>query len=106
MSVVSCLRISRFIYCLCLGFFCTLLGFYGLDMDGWYSVGINDYFRMLFGFVNSSELVRYLRVERYLAAKIGTISLGPLLVGRLYYVWLMWLYFSTGFCCLISAFIR
>ena len=50
-------------------------GFYGLDMDGWYSVGINDYFRMLFGFVNLSELVRYLRVECYLAAKIGTIYL-------------------------------
>jgi hypothetical protein len=30
---------------------------------------------MLFGFVNLSELVKYLRVERYLAAKIGTISL-------------------------------
>ena len=30
---------------------------------------------MLFGFLNSSELVKYLRVERYLAAKIGTISL-------------------------------
>ena len=29
---------------------------------------------MLFGFVNLSELVKYLRVERYLAAKIGTIS--------------------------------
>ncbi len=29
---------------------------------------------MLFGFVNLSELVKYLCVERYLAAKIGTIS--------------------------------
>jgi hypothetical protein len=29
---------------------------------------------MLFGFVNLSELVKYSRVERYLAAKIGTIS--------------------------------
>jgi hypothetical protein len=29
---------------------------------------------MLFWFVNLSELVKYLRVERYLAAKIGTIS--------------------------------
>jgi hypothetical protein len=29
---------------------------------------------MLFGFVNLSKLVKYLRVERYLAAKIGTIS--------------------------------
>jgi hypothetical protein len=47
-------------------------------MDGWYSLGINDYFRMLFGFVNLPELVKYLRVERYLAAKIGTISLGLL----------------------------
>ena len=28
---------------------------------------------MLFGFVNLSELVKYLRVERCLAAKIGTI---------------------------------
>jgi hypothetical protein len=28
---------------------------------------------MLFGFVNLSELVKYLRVKRYLAAKIGTI---------------------------------
>jgi hypothetical protein len=44
-------------------------------MDGWYSLGINDYFRMLFGFANLSELVKYLRVERYLAAKIGIISL-------------------------------
>jgi hypothetical protein len=60
---------------LCLDFFCTLLGFYGLDVDGWYSLGISDYFRMLFGFVHLSELVKYLRVERYLAAKIGTISL-------------------------------
>ncbi len=51
------------------------MGFYGLDMDGLYSLGISDYFRMLFGFVNLSELVKYLRVERYLAAKIGTISL-------------------------------
>jgi hypothetical protein len=59
-------------------FFCTLMGFYGLDLDGWYSIGINDYFRMLFGFVTLPELVKYLRVERYLAAKIGTISLGPL----------------------------
>jgi hypothetical protein len=36
--------------------------------------GINDFFRMVFGSVNLSELVKYLRVERYLAAKIGTIS--------------------------------
>ncbi len=28
---------------------------------------------MLFGFVNLSKLVKYLRVERCLAAKIGTI---------------------------------
>jgi hypothetical protein len=39
------------------------------------SLGINDYFNVLVGFVNSSELVKYLRVEHYLAAKIGTISL-------------------------------
>jgi hypothetical protein len=51
------------------------LGFYGLDIDGWYFLGINDYFNVLFGFGNLSELVKYLRVERYLAAKIGTISL-------------------------------
>ena len=51
------------------------MGYYGLDVDGWYSLGISDYFRMLFGFVHLSELVKYLRVERYLAAKIGTISL-------------------------------
>ncbi len=44
-------------------------------MDGWYFLGLNDYFRMLFRFVHLSELVKYLRVERYLAAKIGTISL-------------------------------
>jgi hypothetical protein len=44
-------------------------------MDGWYFLGINDHFRILFGFVNLSELVKYLRVERYLAAKIGTIYL-------------------------------
>ncbi len=60
---------------MCLGFFCTLLGFYGLDIDGWYFLGINDYFNVLFGFGNLSELVKYFRVERYLAAKIGTISL-------------------------------
>ncbi len=51
------------------------IGFYGLDIDGWYSLGINDYFNVLFGFVNSSELVKYSRGERYLATKIGTISL-------------------------------
>ncbi len=39
------------------------------------SLGINDYFNVLAGFVNLSELVKCLRVERYLAAKIGTISL-------------------------------
>ena len=50
------------------------MGFYGLDVDEWCSLGISDYFRMLFGFVHLSELVKYLRVERYLAAKIGTIS--------------------------------
>ncbi len=66
---------------MCLGFFCTLLGFYGLNRDGWYSHGINDYFNVLLGFVNLSELVKYLRGERYLAAKIGSA-----LVGRLYYV--------------------
>ncbi len=46
-----------------------------MDMDGWYSLGISDYFGMLFGFLRLPELVKYLRVERYLAAKIGTISL-------------------------------
>ncbi len=82
-------------------------GFYGLDIGGWYSLGINDYFHMLFGFVILSELVKYLRVERYLAAKIGTISLVLFLVGRLYCVWLTWFYCSAGFLLfLISAFIR
>jgi hypothetical protein len=38
------------------------------------SLGINDYFTCCLGFVNLSKLVKYLRVERYLAAKIGTIS--------------------------------
>jgi hypothetical protein len=37
------------------------------------SLGINDYFTCCW-FVNLSKLVKYLRVERYLAAKIGTIS--------------------------------
>jgi len=32
-------------------------------------------FACCFGFVHLSKLVKYLRVERYLAAKIGTISL-------------------------------
>ncbi len=51
------------------------VGVDGLGGDGWYFPGVNDYFSVLFGFVNLSELVKYLRVERYLAAKIGTISL-------------------------------
>ena len=48
-------------------------GFYGLDMDGWYFLGLNDHFRILYGFVNLSGLVKYLLIECYLAAKIGTI---------------------------------
>ncbi len=50
-------------------------------MDGWYSLGISDYFRILFGFVHLSELVKYLRVERYLAAKIGPVTAEKILPG-------------------------
>ena len=75
-------------------------------MDGWYSLGINDYFRMLFGFVNLPELVKYLRVERYLAAKIGTISWfffgGSSLLRMVDVV----LFFCWVLLFLISAFIR
>jgi hypothetical protein len=53
----------------------NFIGVDGWGMDGWYSLVINDHFRILFGFVNLPELVKYLRVERYLAAKIGTIYL-------------------------------
>jgi hypothetical protein len=62
---------------------------------------------MLFGFVNLSELVKYLRVERYLAAKIGTIS------WFFFFWWVVFIAYGgrgfivlLGFCCLISAFIR
>ena len=62
---------------------------------------------MLFWFVNLSELVKYLRVERYLAAKIGTISwffFGGSSVLRLVDVVLLFCWVSAVF--LISAFIR
>jgi hypothetical protein len=82
------------------------LGLYGLDMDGWYSLGINDYFCMLFGFVNLPELVKYLRVERYLAAKIGTISLGLLWWVVFISMVDVVLFFCWVLLLLISAFIR
>ncbi len=52
-------------------FLLNFIGVDGLGMDGWYSFGIFYYFRILFYL---SELVKYLLIERYLAAKIGTIS--------------------------------
>jgi hypothetical protein len=62
---------------------------------------------MLFAFVNLSELVKYLRVERYLAAKIGTISrffFGGSSLLRMVDVVLLFCWVSTDF--LISAFIK
>jgi hypothetical protein len=47
---------------------------------------------MLFGNVNLSKLVKYLRVERYLAAKIGTISWWVVFITLV-----SWFYCSAGF---------
>jgi hypothetical protein len=56
----------------------VLLNFIGVSRFGYgwvvYS-WLNDHFRILYGFVNLSGLVKYLLIERYLAAKIGTIYL-------------------------------
>ncbi len=55
-------------------FLLNFIGVHGLGMDGWYSFGLSDHFRFFVWVVYLSELVKYSLIERYLAAKIGTIS--------------------------------
>jgi len=75
-------------------FFLIYIGVDGLGMDGWYCLGICDHFRILFGLFTCLSWWNILFIERYLAAKIGTIFL--ILVWRVF-EWLKWFYFSAGF---------
>ncbi len=54
-------------------FLLNFIGVHGLGMDGWYFLCIFDYLLFVW-VVYLSELVKYLHIERYLAAKVGTIS--------------------------------
>jgi hypothetical protein len=55
-------------------FLLNFIGVDGLGMDGWYSLGINDYFPHFVWVVYLSELVKYLYIARHLAANFGTFS--------------------------------
>ena len=68
-----------------LWFFLNYIGVDGLGMDGWFSLGIFDHFRFSVWVVYLSELVKYSLIERYLAAKIGTIS----------FILVWWVFFIT-----------
>ncbi len=78
----------------------------GCGMDGWFLLVLMTISHVVW-VCNLSKLVKYLRVERYLAAKIGTISwffFGGSSLLRMVDVFFIVL---LGFCCfLISAFIR
>ena len=54
-------------------FLLNFIGVHGLGMDGWYLLCIFFSFSLFVWVVHLSELAKYSRVERYLAAKIGTI---------------------------------
>ncbi len=56
-------------------FLLNFIGVDGLGMDRWYSFGICDHFRILFGLFTCLSWWNILFIERYLAAKIGTIFL-------------------------------
>ncbi len=49
-----------------------IIGVRGLGIDGWYSLCYFDYFFIIPLGCLLSELVKYLHIKRYLAAKIGT----------------------------------
>ncbi len=53
-------------------FLLNFIGVHGLGMDGWYFLCIFDHFVVCFWVVYLSELVKYLHIERHLAAKTGT----------------------------------
>ncbi len=72
MRMLFCLSNLRFLKLLpC--FFLNVIGVRGLGIDGWYSLCIFDNFFIILDCL-LSELVKYSHIERYLAAKIGTIS--------------------------------
>jgi hypothetical protein len=66
-------------------FLLSFIGVYGLVMDGWYFLVFLIIFAFSVWVVHLSELAKYSRVERYLAAKIGTI----------YLVLVWWVFFIT-----------
>ena len=56
-------------------FLLNFIGVYDLGMDGWYLICFFLSFSLFVWVVYLSELVRYLHIERHLAAKFVTISL-------------------------------
>jgi hypothetical protein len=69
--LLFCLRSWRFLKLLPWFFFLNFIGVRGLGMDGWYSSCIFDLYSLFVWVVYLSELVKYLHIERYLAAKTG-----------------------------------
>jgi len=63
----------------------------GSGMNGWYFLFIFDYFSLFVWVVYLSELVKYLHIERHLAAKIGTILV--VLVWYVFYI----TFYCSGF---------
>jgi hypothetical protein len=71
--LLFCLRSLKFSFKTSALVFLKFLGVCGLGMDGWYSPCIFDQFSLFVWVVYLSELVKCSHIERYLAAKIGTI---------------------------------